>query len=80
MHILTYDVIFSLLCIEGGRSQLGTEVIATVLDLTDQVKSAAFQPLFFNSPCVGRENASAEWPITIKRACFSTHGVAGSAL
>ena len=73
------NTIFSLLCIEGSRSQLGTEVIAMALNLTDQAKSAGFQTLFFNSPCEGREKTFAELLITIKRACFSTHGVAGSA-
>jgi hypothetical protein len=74
------DIIFSLLNVEGGRSQHGTEVIATVLILTDQAKSAGSHSLFFSSPCQGKEKAFVELLITTERACFSTHGVAGSAL
>ena len=74
------NTIFSLLNVVGARAQRETETIAAVLNLTDQAKSAVFQTFFFNTLYGGRENAGAERPITIKRACFSTHGVAGSAL
>ena len=74
------DIIFSLLNIEGDQSQRETETIAAVLNLTDQAKSAVFQTFFINTLYGGRENAGAERPITIERACFSTYGVAGSAL